>query len=183
MNELLQNQELSKYLDNSIRTTYYKFQLSFIIEYDDFMQECYMFLMKRIKNFDSEKANVKTFITMVVMSCARTCIQLANGSSKDHNKLEFKNNTISLDSKNKNNTEKRREFIESIGTCDDVDTKVFVEEIINCKALTPNQRLIVKLKYEGYSTADISQMVNKTTSCINRTFDRAREKILYKYDL
>jgi RNA polymerase sigma factor (sigma-70 family) len=183
MNELLQNQELSKYLDNLIRTKYYKFQLSFIIEYDDFMQECYIFLIKRIKNFDSEKANVKTFITMVVMSCARTCIQLANGSSKDHNKLDFKNNTISLDFKNKNKDDKTTEFIESVGVEDDVDTKVFVHEILNSSSLTPNQKLILKLKYEGYSTSDIAEMVGRTSSCINKTFDRAKEKIVRKYAL
>jgi RNA polymerase sigma factor (sigma-70 family) len=184
MQDILENEELTKLLNSSISKTYYKYKLSFIIDMEDFIQEVNLYIIKNIKNFDNEKSSLKTYLPMLVMSCARICIQTANGQSKKHNKLEFNNNNnISLDDEFKNSENDNMNYSELIGTDENIHINLLIQEILNISSLSKNQRLIVELLSKGYTITDIAIKLNKTPSCINITFQRAKEKIVRKYAL
>jgi RNA polymerase sigma factor (sigma-70 family) len=183
INYILENEELKTLLNKSIEKTFYKFRLDFIIEKDDFKQEVYIFIMKRINNFDNEKSSFRTYIPLLVMTCARNCIKKANGQSKNANKLDFKNSTYSLEYEynNKNSSVKFDNYV-SCDT-DKADIKLMIEEVLNMNTLTLKQKQVISLVYKGYTSSDIAKMLNKTVSCINITLQRAREKIVQKYAL
>lgn len=183
INHILENEELKKLLDRSIEKTYNRYKLSFIIEHDDFIQEVYMFIIPKLKNFESEKSSLKTYLPMLVMTCAKNCIQKANGQSKNHNKLDFKNNTISLEYEFKNDDSNKAEYKELVGDTEDIFPKLIVNEILNMTNLTPSQKEIIKLMSKGHSIADIAEKLNKSVSCVGITFIRAKEKIVRKYAL
>lgn len=181
INNILENEELNKLLNSSILKTYYRFKLSFIIDVEDFTQEVYLFIMPRLKNFDDEKSTMKTYLPMLVMTCAKNCIQSANGQSKFHNKLEFENNTISLEGEFQNSENGDFKMNEVLGESDITYLKLLIDEILNISCLTEKQKTIILLMSKGYSISDIANMQNKTPSCVNITFQRAREKIVNKY--
>jgi RNA polymerase sigma factor (sigma-70 family) len=183
INNILENEELKKLLDKSIEKTYYNYKLSFIIEHDDFIQEVYMFIIPKLKNFESEKSSLKTYIPMLVMTCAKNCIQKANGQSKNHNKIDFRNNTISLEYEFKNEESNNAEYKELIGEVENIFPRLIVNEIINMSNLTKAQKEIIHLMSKGYSIADIAEQLNKSVSCIGITFHRAKQKIVRKYAL
>lgn len=182
INDILENEELTKLLNGSIGKTYNKYKLYFIIEMEDFIQEVNMFLIQRLESFDNQKSTLKTYLPMLVMSCAKNCIQSANGQSKKHNKLEFRNNTLSLDYEFENADNNKLKAMDMIGcNIDNADINLLIDEILNMKTLSKHQKEILKLMAQGYTTTDISKMLDKSTSCINITFQRAKEKIVKKY--
>lgn len=180
INNIINNEELKTLLENSIEKTYFKYKLNFIIDKEDFIQEVYLFLIPRIKSFDNEKSSLKTFLPMLVMSCAKNCIQDANGQSKKHNKLEFNNSLISLDDEFKNIENDNFKYAEVIGQ-QDIYVSLEISEILNVVALSENQKVILTLMSKGYTITDISDKLKKSPSCINITFQRAKEKIVRKY--
>jgi len=184
INDIIENVELMELLNSSIEKTYYKYRLSFIIDKEDFRQEVYVFIIPRLKNFDVEKSTIKTYLPMLVMSSAKNCIQDANGQSKKYNKLEFNNNTISMEGEFKNSENDNMEFQELIGTNnDDIYSRLLINEILNINSLSKNQRMIILLMSKGYTITDVAQILKRTPSCINITFQRAKEKIVRKYAL
>lgn len=178
---ILNNEELNTALKNAIRTTHFKYKLSFIIDIEDFEQEVYLYIMKRIKNYNEEKGQLKTYITLMVMSCAKTQICKANGQSKTMSKLDFTNSFVSMDKDYKNNENKDINLKEVIGIEEDFESKIIVNEILQMKNLSSKQKLIIYLMSKGYTNADIARKLNKTLTCINITFQRAKEKIVRKY--
>lgn len=184
INYILENEELNKLLYTSIEKTYYKYKMTFIIEKEDFIQEVFLFIIPRIKNFDNTKSSLKTYIPLLIMSCAKNrVIQSANGQSKNYNKLKFNNNTMSLDTEI-DNTENNAK-IENIIADDhfNLEIKLVLNEILEMSNLTEKQRQILILMSKGYTTSDIARMLNKSACCVNITFQRAKEKINKKYNL
>lgn len=182
LNDILENEELRELLNKSIEKTYYKYKLSFIIEKEDFEQETYIFIIPRIKNFDDMKSSLKTYLPLLVMTSAKRCIQSANGQSKSYNKLEFKNSTMSLNYEYEQEEDNSMFLGDMVSNnIEDVDIKLLVNEIISMKCLSEKQRQIIMLMSKGYTISDIAKMLNQSTSSVNITFHRAKEKIVRKY--
>jgi RNA polymerase sigma factor (sigma-70 family) len=183
INYIYENEELTNLLNSSIAKTYYKFKIHFIIEYDDFVQECNLFICKRINSFDNEKSTLRTYIPLLTMTTARNVIKLANGGSTKANKLQMKNNTYSLDYEynEKNSIAKFENYVSC--DCENADLKLMIDEILKLKSLSEKEKEVLKLLYEGYTLSDIARILNKSRQCIQLRMDRAKEKIVYKYAL
>jgi RNA polymerase sigma factor (sigma-70 family) len=184
INEIMLNKELRELLKDSIRKTYYRYKLSFIIDLEDFEQEVYIYLIPRIKKFDDSKSSINTYLPIVVMSCAKNCIKLANGQSKVFNKLDFTNSLLSLDYEYNSEDNEGTKLTDGLGEfTNDLSSKIILDEVLSICGLTENQKIIINLLREGYTITDIAKMLSKTSSCVNITFQRAREKIVTKYAL
>jgi RNA polymerase sigma factor (sigma-70 family) len=151
---------------------------------EDFEQEVYMFIIPRLKNFDIEKSSLKTYIPLKVMSRAKQLIQLANGQCKDKsiNKLEFTNSILSLDFETEGK-DSSSSFENAIADNEfNLEVRLIINEILHMDSLTDKQRTIILLMSQGLSVSDIARKLNKSASCINITFQRAKEKIVKKYE-
>jgi len=184
LNYILENEELSKLLSNSIGKTYYKFKLGYIIDKEDFEQETYVYIIPRLKNFDSEKSSIKTYLPLLVMSSARNCIQSANGQSKEYNKFDFNKSQLSLDYEIQNNENDSISFQNMISDdYNSMNTKVLLTDILDNSNLTETQRTLMILKAKGYTTTDISKIMNKSLASISNLLNRAKYKIINNYAL
>lgn len=184
INDVMINKELRELLKDSIRKSYYRYKLGFIIDMEDFEQEVYLYLMPRLKNFDDSKSSINTYLPMVVMSCAKNCIKLANGQSKTISKLDFTNSLLSLDYEYNSEDNEGTKLTDGLGEfTNDLTAKIILDEILSMCGLSENQKIIINLMREGYTLGDIAKMLSKTSSCVNITFQRAKEKIVKKYAL
>jgi RNA polymerase sigma factor (sigma-70 family) len=186
INYILENAELKKLLNDSIEKSYYRYKLFIIIEKDDFIQDCYMTMIKRIGQFDNEKSTLKTYIPLIVMSKAKEEISIANGRCKTANKREFTKKTLSLDYSYEENedADKSTMIINAItDNIDNVEFKLIINEILHMSNLTEKQKFILFLMSKGYTLSDIAKLLHKPRQTITATFDRAKEKILLKYDI
>jgi len=182
INYILKNEELKKLLKNSIAKTYNKFKLNYVIGREDFEQEVYLYIIPRLKNFDNDKSSLKTYIPLIVMSCARTCIQSANGQSKFFNKFDFEKSHLSLDYEFENE-DNESVSIQNIISNDfeDMNTNILLNDILENSNLTEMQRTLLILKSKGYTTTDISKIMNKSLSGITNLFERTKKKIINNY--
>jgi RNA polymerase sigma factor (sigma-70 family) len=183
LNNILEDEKLKGLLDSSIGKTYNKFKIYLIMDMEDFQQETYLFIIPRIKNFDNKKASIRTYLPLLVMSSARNCIQFANGQSGNCSKFDFNKSLLSLDYEIEGN-ENDTKFTNVISDNEfNLELKLYIDEILNTSSLTKNQKQILLLMSKGYSRSDIAKMLNKSTTCINITFQRAKEKIVKKYEI
>jgi RNA polymerase sigma factor (sigma-70 family) len=184
INEIMLNKELRELLKDSIRKSYYRYKLGFIIDMEDFEQEVYIYLIPRLKNFDENKSSINTYLPMVVMSCAKNCIKLANGQSKVFSKLDFNNSLLSLDYEYNSEVNEGTKLTDGIGEAtNDLSDKIIIDEILSVCELTEKQKIVISLMREGFTITDIAKMLSKSSACINITFQRAKEKIVKKYAL
>ena len=66
----------------------------------------------------------------------------------------------------------------------DMDTKVFVDELLSLNALTKNQREILKLSYlYEYSDAEIAELIKISRQAVNRTRNRGIQSIRNYFNL
>lgn len=178
INEIIENESVRKLLDGSIKKTFYKFNLSQFTELDDFTQDATLYLMDRLENFDENKASLNTYIPLVIMSCAKNIIQ----SHKAKYRKEFNDKSFSLDASYNNVQNDNMQLDEVIGAYNDESyVKALIDEILSMTSLSKNQKEIIRLMSKGYSKTDIAQILNKSTTCVNITFQRAKEKIVIKY--
>jgi RNA polymerase sigma factor (sigma-70 family) len=184
INEILENEELSKNLNDAMGKTFYRYKIFIIMNLDEFKQECYLFLMKKLKYFDSEKSKIKSYISTLVMTCASECIKQANGQSTEYNKKEIKEQSISMDKPfGSDNEQAFSNYILDMNSDfqDKSLEKIFVEEILNFEGLTDLQRQVLKLTYEGYTQDKIALMLKTTQTNISTHFKRAKRKIVINF--
>jgi RNA polymerase sigma factor (sigma-70 family) len=183
INEIFENENLNTLLDESIRKTYAKFKLHIIIEKEDFEQEVYLFIIDRIKMFDDSKSSIRTYLPLLIMSCARRCIQTANGQSKNYNKLEFENSHLRLNDCYSNNLESDdKEFGTFVSSDYNLEeetiNKITLEQILTMDNLSEKQIEIIKLKLSGLTEDSIANIMGCSQSGIQKSFKRARQKIV-----
>jgi RNA polymerase sigma factor (sigma-70 family) len=137
--------------------------------------------MKKIKYYDNTKSSLKTFIPMLIMSCAKDCIKKVNGQSKNYNKLEYANNTFNIDDlivSEDNNTLNNL----VCNTIDNTYNNIVIKDILSLNNLSSKQKLIIKLMYKGFNYTEISIMLKCSKQNILYTFQRAKEKIVNNYN-
>jgi RNA polymerase sigma factor (sigma-70 family) len=187
INYILENEELKKYLSDSIGKTYHRFKLYKAVEFEDFSQDCYIEVLKKIRLFEETKSNIKSYITLIVMSMAKMEIKKATGKIKidGKNKLEIKMDTLSFEytyneddrsSRNYNNN-----FESLIGDNVDYDNKILVEEIMKMDNLSEFQKDIFKLFYKGYNCREIGKILDRDINTVYKSFYAMKNKILRKY--
>lgn len=181
LNEIMGNEKLLKFLENCIGKTYNKYSLFKMVDIDDFKQDTYLFIMKRIKNFDDEKASIKTYIPLLVISSARAYIQKAKGQSTNYNRLEIENSQTRLD-----NTFQYNEGEESLYNFisdgkdleSDIINNLTIHEIINSNYLNDMQKNILRLMLKGNTITRIAEILECSQANIHRHFKNAKNKIL-----
>jgi RNA polymerase sigma factor (sigma-70 family) len=177
---ILENKELKKLLTNSVEKSYERYKLCKVIEKDDFYQECYIFVLKKIKLFDESKSSIRTYLPLLVMTCAKTIIRDCHGHSKFIDKRDFVNSLISLDY-NYQNDGGESELYDVIGEYEDTDLKLIIDEILNMSNLSNYHKDIIRLLYKGYTKSEVAEILNKDRSNLYNTFERIKKKILQKY--
>jgi RNA polymerase sigma factor (sigma-70 family) len=184
INYILENEELKKYLSDSIGKTYHRFKLYKAVEFEDFSQDCYIEVLKKIRLFEETKSNIKSYITLIVMSMAKMEIKKATGKIKidGKNKLEIKLNTLSFDYSYSEDEENSNNAFESIiGNNVDYDNKILIEEIMKMNNLSNFQKDIFKLFYKGYNCREIGKILDRDINTVYKSFYSMKNKILRKY--
>jgi DNA-directed RNA polymerase specialized sigma24 family protein len=137
--------------------------------------------MKKIKYYDNTKSSLKTFIPMIIISCAKTCITKANGQSKNYNKLEYVNNTFNIDDLIVSEDNNKLNSI-VCNTIDNTYNNILINEILSLNNLSDRQKLIIKLMSNGLNFVEISIILKCSRQNIQMTFQRAKEKIVNNYN-
>jgi RNA polymerase sigma factor (sigma-70 family) len=186
LNEILENKEYYNLLQNSIKKTYYRFRLNIIdktilLDIYDFEQEVYLSMIPKLKKFDSEKSTLKTYIPLLVMSCAKNCIQKAVGQAKGFNNVDAVNSSISL------NYSYDDEFSTTFDNCiaapDNSFNVTLVNDIMNSKELKDIERKVLKMYTDGFSMREIGEQLECSQSYISLILSKTKKKILKNYSL
>lgn len=122
---------------------------NFGYEYDDVFQEVSIFICEKLKYYDNNKSNIKTYLTRLIRSKISELIEF---NYKEKRKANLKDYSEIEDYDNYYNDEKI-EFIE-------------LKEIIT-KELTDKEKNILLLLMEGYTLEDVGKMYNMTRQGIN----------------
>jgi RNA polymerase sigma factor (sigma-70 family) len=178
LNYILENEKLNKFLEDSIGKTFYKFRLGYAIELDDFRQDVYIYLMKHLKNFDSEKSNIKTYIPLLIMTKARIIIRNSNLQRCD---INVKNNMIMLDKIiDDEGLTSFYDFIKTDNSIEDITlNKVVFDDVVKNVVFSPQQEKVFHLLYKGYSHLVISKLMGLTRPYITQIFHDIRKKVTY----
>lgn len=134
------------------RHIYRKYYLDRFIEIDDFIQECYIDIIKKIKLYDKDKSKAITFYYMIVKTRAKMICRDSK-AQKIYNEFGC---DISINTEYKNNDDLTIEDCLCItkNLFDNVEFEMFIENIFNDKEQT-----LLNLISEGYSIKDISEIM------------------------
>lgn len=183
--DILENKKLNSIVEDSLHKTYKKYiGNSYIKDYineDDFKQECYIYIMKYIKNFDEKRASINTYIPLLVMSCAK--IQIRDFK---WNKNQIFNSAYSLDMEFNNDFGEKNTYGDFISDKNyDLETNsinhLYIKTILESDFLSELEQKILKLSLNGYKQKEIAIILNCTQSRISQHLKKAKEKILIKY--
>ena len=141
----LEIKNITKFYYNSKKDLF----TNFGYEYDDVFQEVSIFICEKLKYYDYNKSNIKTYLTRLIRSKISELIEF---NYKEKRKANLKDYSEIEDYDNFYNDEKI-EFIE-------------LKEIIT-KELTDKEKNILLLLMEGYSLEDVGRMYNMTRQGIN----------------
>jgi RNA polymerase sigma factor (sigma-70 family) len=186
LNEILENKEFNKIFEDCVGKTFHSYKMFSYIEKDDFYQECCIYAMPRLLNYDSEKCSLKSYLYSILTCCAKQCFKNVNGHSKKISKLDIENKSLRLDEVSKSSeggVETIGSFIKDgkISIEDRVINKMTLEELPNVDTLTPHQKFIVKSLIEEESMYNIACMLNCSESNVRNLIVKIRRKLVKKY--
>lgn len=178
------NEYIEKYGTNLIEAICYKnyqfyIKNNKIIEYQDFVQESLINLIKKWKHFDSEKGSINTFITINIKGLALTIMRDAYAQ-----KRKDKMNEFSIDYTFSGNSNKDMNFENILSTNDLYTENEEFNNLVNeCCSQIKNEKhkLLFKMYLEGYSYEEIGKVIDMKTVNVNSTCQRIRRKFKEGY--
>lgn len=181
IDDIINDSELKEMTDSIIKHIYFKYKLNHITTFDDFYQDSYLFLTRYIKQYDSEKSAIKSFIFTLVSNCGKNTIRDYNGCSKNEIRKDIRNNMFSLDYITDENTSfsdiiSRVDF----GSYERLDDGAILSEVMGRLSKTDNR--IMMLISEGYTYREIAIMLNISTSTVYKHVKKVNKmaKQVYK---
>ena len=161
---------------------YNKSSIKYSIEFDEFISECTIFILKYFYNFNSEKGKLTSFIYRMCVSCKNMYLRdKVYGQSKKTNKLDFRNNVKSLDFQYdyENNNEVQEFFCEDINSdfTFSLEIKEFLQKLKEYKEICYN---VVVNRAFGYKSKEIAKKYGLSQS---REYQLYHEGINYLKNL
>lgn len=158
------------------RFNYFKFSESMR---DDFIQNCFISFVKNINTFDF-KYNISNYIFMICNSQAKMELRKLKGRGKI-DKLEVKNNSLSLDFENtsqkiENQLSQENNFEQNL------IYKSIVNELFENINIKDRDIKVFELFMNGYKYIDIARELNISKGSVQNTFNKARKVLSMKYD-
>ena len=183
LNEIMENKELKEDFDRRVELTFKRYKIFYIMELEEFYQECCIQAIKSLKIFDNEKSRLGTFVTMILQNCAKRLIRDAKGQAEGKNKFEFHRDMASLDAHYNGNSEDV--FANCVPDKQDIEADFIANQtiidILNSKIISNMQKDIIKLILQGKDQKQISLILNTSQPSISRQLKKAKEKICNNY--
>lgn len=180
LNDILNDEKLKNIFEDSISKTFNKFKLFTIMNKDDFSQEVALFAIRGIKNFDSERASLNTYIPLMVITCAKRMYE-----REGRKKILMNKNNISLDSPYSNNDSDDISFYDFIISDYNLEnvstTNIIFENILSDDSISSTQKKIIFLMLRGYDQVNIAKILCLSQPAISKQFKKVKEKIVIKY--
>jgi RNA polymerase sigma factor (sigma-70 family) len=182
LEELLKDEKMSKDIKGFMWSIYNKYHLTMCIDSEDYEQEIYLHLIKKLKNFDKNKATIKTYLYTLIQSCALMILRSRNSRSEKLNKLEVENSFLSLDCKYDNCDETLYNTIIYDGNLEETTiNNLIIYDILNDSILSDIEKRILNLMLSDLTQSAIAKELCISQSMVNHHFKKAKKKILIKY--
>ena len=92
LNEILQDKKLNKMMNSYIAENYGKYKASYYIEFNDYKQEIYVYLMEHLKEFDNNKSNISTFLYMCISTKTLNIVRSCKAKKRNKENIVSLNN-------------------------------------------------------------------------------------------
>ena len=125
LNDIIENKNLNKMMKSYISECYGKHKVSYYMEYEDYEQEIYIYLINHLKSYDESKSSISTFLYMCISTKS---LNLVRGcKAKKRNKdIEVSLNNIACEGSNR-----QKEYEEIIADSFDIEKEFCDSELID----------------------------------------------------
>ena len=159
LDEILNNSEYNQMLEKYMSDFYFKYHFQYDLEYEEFKQEIYIYLLKNLKLYDKKRSSLSTFIYMCLKS---KCTNLKRDYNTIKRKTKVSSLNVIIDSVDNN--------IELIDSITDESTNIEKEVIENTDISILDYLLeyykndeqtkkVIILIANGYSKKDICEIM------------------------
>ncbi len=188
LNEIFENKKYTDIFEDCVVKTYNKYRMFNYYEQDDFYQECCIYTIPRLLNYDSSKCALKSYLYNIVTCCAMQVFKNVNGHSKKISKIQIERDSLKLDDTSRTSSgnysgEPNSTFIkdDKLNLEDMVINKIVLEELPNLKTLTERQRIVVECLIEEKTLNYISELLDCSESNVRNLIVKIRKKLVKNY--
>lgn len=169
INELLQNEEMVKFIESQTYRYWRSWGIYTYIEYEDFLQDIWLRLIPKLGEYDEERGAFTTFFTWKLKSF---CSQVVRGANRKKEKSYERANEIMssqlLSNDSGEYSDDRLGFFGTEDIGDLIEDNILIEEIY--KDLDEVSKKALKLTLEGYKKKEIAKICNRSQQWVGVNF-------------
>ena len=175
LTDILNSKELNQYINALFYNAYNRYSLRKYIEYEDYKQEEYLYLINALEKYDSTLASIKSYLFSCIYNKAFNLFRCATTKGRKDDK-----ETISLNVAYKE-LNKKYDMIEGLEDDynfeDDILFSDLYNFILNRHKDDVLYKIILDMLIQGYSKFYISKEIKKTRPVVERRVLKIKEDI------
>lgn len=180
-NDIYNDKDLLKFIQSYSYNKYASSKLRYDMEYDDFLQLCYINIDKYVTGFDNKKSKLTTYLGSIINS---TFLMENRRIQQKCRHIDTTLNSVFIDDKNLDSKNNFDDIIPSNFSLDDEYNRSTLLSVIDKCYKSLNSDLdkeILSMLYDGYKVTHIKNKLNlKSRTSVYQSMDRIR-KVLIKY--